>query len=140
MAMLWTRRVRRTADRQISEGHRDGVHGRRSAVSFIIRTYRKWEYGFCPTSPASSRVSWRPTVLATVVANGAASSSSGPRVASSPAPTLPTSARAASRTRAWTSSRHWPLGDGLPPALWIEKGLSGADVRGVAGAPEGLAG
>jgi hypothetical protein len=31
-------------------------------------------------------------------------------------------------------------GDGLPPALWFEEELSGADVRGVAGAPEGLAG
>src|SRR5215212_1777246 len=31
-------------------------------------------------------------------------------------------------------------GDGLPPALWFEEELSGADGRGAAGAPEGLAG
>jgi hypothetical protein len=29
---------------------------------------------------------------------------------------------------------------GFPAALWLEEELSGADVRGAAGAPEGLAG
>ena len=61
-----------------STAFRNRFDGRSVAVSFIIRAYRISEDGTCPTPPGSSSVSLKPTVARTV-ANGAASSSSGPR-------------------------------------------------------------
>ena len=116
----------------------DGVQGRRITVSCVIRAYRKLEDGTCPTSPGSSSVSWKPTVARTA-ASGAASSSSGPRGRHHPL-LRHQPAQGQDRKPGHGQARGDRQGDGLPPALWFEEELTGADRRGAAGTRERLAG